>query len=323
MIGTIFGLIADIMPSAIIFTVLLFLTALGGMMSERSGIVNIALEGLMLIGAFTSAIFISEVVPKTGLGYNGVWVGIFVAGIVSMLVSLLHAFASITLNSDQVISGTAINLLAPASTIFLARLITGTSNVTINQGIRRTTLPFLSKIPIIGKWFFTSSYATTLVAIIIAIGVWYLVFKTAFGLRLRACGEHPHAADSMGINVYKMRYFGVMSSGFLAGLSGAIYITTIALQFNGDVSGLGFLALAALIFGKWKPLTILGASFFFAFMKTLGAIAGSNPALANINLPMEIYNVLPYIMTIIALVLFSRNIVGPKAAGQPYDKGKR
>ncbi len=316
-------LIAGIMPNAIIFTVLLFLTALGGMISERSGIVNIALEGLMLIGCFSTAVYINVISPKLGLGYGGVWIGLFVGALVSMIVSVLHAFASVTLNSDQVISGTAINLLAPAGTVFLARFLTGSGNISIQQGIRRTTVPILSEIPIIGNWFFTNAYATTLLAVVLAVGIWYLVFKTAFGLRLRACGEHPHAADSMGINVYKMRYFGVMASGFLAGLSGAMYITTISLQFNGDIAGLGFLALAALIFGKWKPITILGASFFFAFMKTLGAIAGSNPALDGINLPMEFYNILPYFMTIIALVLFSRNIVGPKAAGQPYDKGKR
>ncbi len=321
-------LIYDVFPYAIMFTVPLLLAALGGLVSERSGVVNIALDGMMIVGAFVSAIFVSKFSSMNGT--TEVWISILLAGVVTALFSLLHAYASITLSANQVISGTALNMIAPAVTIFFARLLTGTQNISIT-GIPRITASEKSSdlvnaligIPVIGPLFFKDSYLTTLCALIIFGIVWYVVFKTKFGLRLRACGENPQAADSMGINVYKMRYIGVVASGFLAGLAGAVYTTTIVGGFNGAVQGLGFLALGALIFGKWLPLQVLGASFFFAFMKTLGTVAPANEALKQLQIPQELYNALPYIATIIALVIFSKNIVGPKAAGEPYDKGKR
>ena len=312
--------IISMMPYALAFTAPMLVTALGGLFSERSGIVNIGLEGLMIVGCFTTALFINQF-------YNGndliIWIGIFLGGVAGCLFSLLHAYASINLKADQVISGTAINLLAPAVTIFLARTLTGSQNVSILKGVARFDAPILSKIPVIGPLFFTKMYLTTFIVLGIVILTWYIVFKTAFGLRLRACGEHPQAADSMGINVYKMRYIGVLTSGFLAGLGGAIIIVTTSNEFNGSVAGLGFLALAALIFGKWNPWSVLLASFFFGFMKTLGQLAVINDTLKSFEIPMEFYNALPYVMTLIALMIFSRNIVGPKAAGEPYDKGKR
>lgn len=312
--------IISMMPYALAFTAPMLVTALGGLFSERSGIVNIGLEGLMIVGCFTTALFINQF-------YNGndliIWIGIFLGGVAGCLFSLLHAYASINLKADQVISGTAINLLAPAVTIFLARTLTGSQNVSILKGVARFDAPILSKIPVIGPLFFTKMYLTTFIVLGIVILTWYIVFKTAFGLRLRACGEHPQAADSMGINVYKMRYIGVLTSGFLAGLVGAIIIVTTSNEFNGSVAGLGFLALAALIFGKWNPWSVLLASFFFGFMKTLGQLAVINDTLKSFEIPMEFYNALPYVMTLIALMIFSRNIVGPKAAGEPYDKGKR
>lgn len=323
MISNIFVLLADIMPYAISFTIILFLASLGGLISERSGVVNIALDGLMLIGAFAATIFTVLVVEPNGMGITGIWLSLLVGALAGAFISVFHAIASITFSANQVISGTAINMFAPAFTIFFARFFTGTQNISVVSGINRVTYPHLSKIPIIGPWFFSKAYLTTYVAIALAILIWFILFKTSFGLRLRACGEHPQAADSMGINVYFMRYVGVLSSGFLAGLAGAIYIMTSTSQFTGSVDGLGFLALAALIFGKWKPLNVFLAAFYFAFMKTLGIVALSNPLMQQIHLPVEIYNVLPYVMTIIALMLFSRNIVGPKAAGEPYDKGKR
>ncbi len=315
-------LIYDVFPYAIMFTMPLLLTALGGLISERSGIVNIALDGMMIIGAFVASIFIikNSAMPGT----TEVWVGILLAGFITAIFSVLHAYASVSLNANQVVSGTALNMLAPAVTIFLARLFTGTQNLSINAGVPRVTeVPILGKIPVLGKMFFTDAYITSLIGIIILIAVWYIVFHTKFGLRLRACGENPQAADSMGINVYKMRYIGVIASGFLAGLAGALYATTITNGFSGSVSGLGFLALGALIFGKWMPFQVLLASFFFAFMKTLGSVASVNKTLILLNIPQEFYNALPYVTTIIALVIFSKNIVAPKAAGEPYDKSKR
>ncbi len=320
-------LIYDAFPYALMATAPLLLAALGGLVSERAGVVNIALDGLMIVGAFVSAMFITAYSSMPGT--SEVWIGIFLGGVITAIFSILHAYASVTLNADQVISGTALNMLAPAVTIFLARLITGTQNIALLQGVPRITentselAAYLIGIPVIGKLFFRNSYMTTFMALIILAIVWYIVFKTKFGLRLRACGENPQAADSMGINVYRMRYIGVIASGFLAGLAGAVYATTIGVGFNGSVQGFGFLALGALIFGKWLPINVLGATFFFAFMKTLGNLAPVNATLQQLQIPQEFYNALPYVATIIALVIFSKNIVGPKAAGEPYDKSKR
>ncbi len=312
----------DVFPYAIAFTMPLLLAALGGLISERSGVVNIALDGMMIIGAFVSAIFIYYFSSMSGT--TEVWLGILLAGVITAIFSLLHAYASITLNANQVISGTALNMLAPALTIFLARLMTGTQNISLTQGVPRSSKNwFTENVPVIGPLFFKDAYITTLFSLIILVVVWYVIFHTKFGLRLRACGENPQAADSMGINVYRMRYIGVVSSGFLAGLAGALYTTTTAGSFSGGVQGLGFLALGALIFGKWLPLQVLGATFFFAFAKTLGDVASVNSTLKALSIPQEFYNALPYVATIIALVIFSKNIVGPKAAGEPYDKGKR
>ncbi|MFV0439727.1 MAG: ABC transporter permease [Lachnospirales bacterium] len=313
-------LVYDIMPYAIMFTAPLLLAALGGLISERSGVVNIALEGIMIVGSFVSAIIIN-------LNYSGdyslVWYALLLSGLAGMAFSLLHAFASISLSANQVISGTALNLLAPALTIFLAKKFTGTQNVSVSQGVKRVTYEGLGNIPFIGKVFFTNTYMTSFLTLVVLIIVWYIVFKTRFGLRLRACGENPSAADSLGINVYKMRYVGVLASGFLAGLAGGVYVLTIPGQFTGEVAGFGFLALAGLIFGKWKPFLVLGACFFFAFTKTLATVSPVNATLQQLNLPMEFYNAIPYVVTIIALVLFANNTVGPKASGEPYDKGKR
>ena len=310
------------MPIALAATAPMLLASLGGLFSERSGVINIGLEGLMIIGSFASALFIN-------LTFSGnsstIWLGILIGGLAGCLVSVLHAYASINLKADQVISGTAINLLAPALTLFLAQTINASNeqSIRILRGLPRFDMPVLSNIPVIGPLFFRSMYTSTLLTFLLVFLTWYIIFKTSFGLRLRACGEHPQAADSMGVNVYKMRYFGVLASGFFAGLGGAVLLVTTSSEFNGDVAGLGFLALAALIFGKWNPWAVLFASFFFGFMRTLGSLALINSTLQAWNLPTEFFNALPFVMTLLALIIFSRNASGPRAAGEPYDKGKR
>ncbi len=215
----------------------------------------------MLVGYFASAITIK--MGEATLGINALPIGLLVGVAAGAIFSLLHAFASINLKADQVISGTAINMLAAALTVYLARTISGSGNVRIMMGIVRQNIPFLSKIPIIGPLFFSQSYWTTWVCLIIWALSWILLYKTSFGLRLRACGEHPSAVASAGISVHKMRYFGVAMSGALAGLGGSVILITYSGEFNGTVAGLGFLSIAALIFGQWKPLGILGATFFF------------------------------------------------------------
>lgn len=311
--------IKQIFPYAIAYTIPLLITSLGGLFSERSGVVNIGLEGMMVVGSFTSALTISALEPYMGVA--AVWIGILAAVIVTSLFSMLHAFASVNLNANQVISGTAINMIAGAITVFFARNITGSGNIRIEIGLLRKNIPLLHKIPVLGKLFFTQTYATTWLVLLILLVSWFVLYKTAFGLRLRSCGEYPQAADAAGVNVYFIRYMGVMISGAFAGLGGAIILVTYSGEFSGSVAGLGFLALASLIFGQWKPLGILGATFFFGFASTLANVSQVVPALAAI--PGLILKAFPYVVTLIALVFFSRKSQAPRAAGEPFDHGKR
>ncbi|WP_058486411.1 ABC transporter permease [Defluviitalea phaphyphila] len=315
-----FDILSSIFPLALAYTAPLLIIALGGLFSERSGVVNIGLEGLMGIGAFSSAFFISS--NYESLGDFAIILGIIIGALAGGVFSIIHAFASINMKADQVISGTAINMLSSAITIYLARSLTGSANIQIIKGFIKNDIAGLSKIPLIGPLFFSNAYATTYLVIIIVIISWYVLYKLPFGYHLRACGENPQAADSMGINVIKMRYIGVILSGILAGLGGAIVITTYYGEFSANVySGLGFLALAALIFGKWKPFGVLGASLFFGFAKTVADMSQLFEALKK--MPNIYFNTFPYVVTILALIIFSKNSVGPKAAGEPYDPGKR
>ncbi|MDV4151575.1 ABC transporter permease [Clostridium sp. AL.422] len=313
------SIIEQVFPYAISYTIPLLITALGALYCERSGVVNIGLDGLMIIGSFAGALSVSK------LQENGVpgalWIGLLVAVVIGVLFSLLHAFASINLNADQVISGTAINMMAGALTIYLARNITGSGNIRVANGFIPKDIPILSEIPVIGPLFFTKTYATTWLVLLILLISAFLLYRTSFGLRLRACGEHPQAAQAAGISVFKMRYIGVMISGGMSALGGAIILLTYSGEFNGNVAGLGFLALAALIFGQWKPLGILGATFFFGFASTIANVSQVIPTLAQI--PGVILKTFPYIVTLIALVLFSKSSQAPKASGEPFDTGKR
>jgi len=312
--------IMNIVPIAIGYTAPLLLIALGGLFSERSGVVNIGLEGLLGVGAFSAAFFIQVYFPL--LGDNAILLGLVVAAIAGGLFSLLHAFACVTMRADQVISGTAINLLSIALTIFLARSLAGSANIHIVKGFIKRDVPGLSEIPVIGGLFFHNAYITTLIVLIVTILSWYVLYYRPFGLHLRACGEHPQAAATAGINVIRMRYIGVFLSGVLAGVGGAIVITTYSGEFSPLVyNGLGFLALAALIFGKWHPWKVMGAAAFFGFAKT---IADMSQLFSNLSaLPDILFNTFPFVATLLALVIFSKNAAGPKAAGEPYDPGKR
>ncbi len=306
--------LVSIFPYAIAYTIPMLMTSLGGLYSERSGVTNLGLEGLMLVGYFASAITIK--MTEAALGVQALPVGLLVGVAAGAIFSLLHAFASINLKADQVISGTAINMLAAALTVYLARTISGSGNVRILMGIVRNDIPVLSSIPIIGPLFFSQSYWTTWLCLAIWALSWILLYKTSFGLRLRACGEHPSAVASAGVNVHRMRYFGVAMSGALAGLGGSVILITYSGEFNGTVAGLGFLSIAALIFGQWKPLGILGATFFFGIATTIANVSQVIPSLAVI--PPVFFKVFPYVATLIALVLFSKNSAAPKASGEPF-----
>nr|WP_239587203.1 ABC transporter permease [Bacillus ectoiniformans] len=299
----------------------LIFTALGGVFSERAGVVNIGLEGLMIIGAFTAIVF--NLTFASAFGDATPWVSLFAAMAIGGLFSLLHALASITFRADQVVSGVAINFLALGASLFLVKLIydKGQTDI-IKMNFKKVDIPVLSDIPVIGKLFFNNISYASFIAIGLAFVVWYVLYKTPFGLRLRAVGEHPMAADTMGINVTKMRYIAVFLSGVLGGLGGAVYAQSISLDFShATITGQGFMALAAMIFGKWHPLGAMGAAIFFGFAQSLSIVGSSIPFLENV--PAVYLLAAPYVLTILALAGFIGRADAPKALGTPYIKGNR
>lgn len=310
-----------IIPSTLLWAAPLIFTGLGGNFSERAGVVNIGLEGLMVIGAFTAIVF--NLTFDSVFGAATPWVSLIAAMIAGAIFSVLHAVASITFKADQTVSGVAINLLSIGLALFLVKLIYGKGQTDIIQkSFSKVDIPVLKDIPVIGELFFQNTYYTSYVAIIFAVIVWFVMFKTPFGLRLRAVGEHPMAADTMGINVIKMRYIAVILSGALGGIGGGVYAQAISSDFgHATISGQGFMALAALIFGKWNPLGVMGAALFFGFAQSLSIIGKSLPFLAHI--PSVYLLIAPYVLTILALTGFIGRADAPKAIGQPYEKGKR
>ncbi len=311
-----------IFQQTMFFTIPLLIVALGGMFSERSGVVNIALEGIMVFGAFAGIFFINTF-QNSMQGQSLLLLALLVAALAGLLVSLLHAYASINMKADQVISGTAINTLTPALAIYVARMLNGVQQIQFRNTFRIGSVPVLGKIPILGNLLFQNAYITTYLGIAILIVSAIVLYRTRFGLRLRACGEHPQAADSVGINVYRMRYAGVMISGVLAGVGGLVFVIPTSTNFNATVAGYGFLALAVLIFGQWKPSRILLAAVFFGLMKTVSATYSGIAFLRELPIPNSLYKMIPYIATLIVLTFTSRKSQAPKASGIPYDKGAR
>lgn len=318
------GVLSLIVQQTMLFSIPLLVVALGGVFTERGGVTNIALDGMMIMGAFTSIFFINQM-QNIMSGQVLLLIAMLIAAVTGTVFSLLHAYASINLKSDQIISGTALNMLAPAFAIYVARMIqeNGVQQIGFENTFRIKSVPVLGNIPVIGDLFFKNAYLTTYIGLgILAISV-VLIYKTRFGLRLRACGEHPHAADSVGINVYKMRYAGVMISGALAGLGGLIFVVPTSTNFNATVSGYGFLALAVMIFGQWKPMRVLFAAFFFGLMKTIASAYSVIPLLAASAIPSDVYKMIPFIATLIVLAFSSKSSEAPKAVAVPYDKGSR
>jgi general nucleoside transport system permease protein len=304
------------------YSIPLLIVAIGGMYSERSGVVNIALEGIMIIGAFVSIFFMNQM-QSTMSGQLLLVLAMLIAAATGMILSFFHAYASINMKANQVISGTALNLFAPAFAIFTARMLIGVQQVTFMNTYRITEVPVLSAIPILGDLLFKNTYLTTFVGFAILIVATIVLYKTRFGLRLRACGEHPQAADAAGVSVKKMRYIGVLISGALAGLGGLVLMVPVTTAFDGQVAGYGFLALAVLIFGQWRPGRILFAAFFFGLMKTISAAYTGIPVLLALGIPSYMFKMTPYLATIVILTFTSKKSAAPKAAGEPYDAGKR
>lgn len=334
---------ANIISMTILFAVPLLLVAMGGMFSEHSGVINIALEGMMIIGALF-ACFTLQGLDQSGFGpahpQLSMFIAILVAGVTGMIFSLLLGFAAINLKADQTIGGTALNLMAPALVLFFIRIIANQNTLQMLTGdaaswfmIKKSTLGIdkNTDLGFFGETFVNKVYLATYVCILLFIILSILLYKTRFGLRLRACGENPQAADSLGINVYKMRYAGTTISGALAGMGGFVYaLTTANCASNGDVAGFGFLALAVMIFGNWKPVNIAVSSLLFGLFKCIAASYASIDIngdgvymLAEIGISAHLYRMLPYIVTLLVLAFTSKSSRAPKAEGIPYDKGQR
>ncbi|MDO0823841.1 ABC transporter permease [Desulfosporosinus nitroreducens] len=319
---TFYYLIQNTLPVAIP----LLLVALGGMFSERSGVINIALEGIMLFGAFFGCLFV-YFVQSTSMDAQGILLlGMLVAGTGGFLYSLLLSLAAVTMKADQTITGTALNMLVPAAILLFSKMFFNSDGITTNKNFYIKEVPALSEIPVLGKLFFQNTYITVYIGIMLLVISAIVFYKTRFGLRLRACGEHPHAADSVGINVYFMRYAGVSLSGILGGIGGFFYAVGV---MNGNtnghtgVAGFGFLALAVMIFGQWKPFKILLAALFFAFLRTVAYSIALIPFLDALNINQTFYKMLPYVATMVVLAFTSKKSRAPKAEGIAYDKGLR
>ncbi len=306
------------------FSIPLLIVALGGMFSERSGVVNIALEGIMVMGAFASIFFLNKTQSFMS-GQGQLMVAILIAAGAGLIFASLHAYAAISLRSDQTISGTALNMFAPAFAVYMARSLqsNGVQQIQFTNTFYIQKVPVLGDIPLLGPLLFQNCYITTYVGLIILAVAAFVLYKTKFGLRLRACGEHPQAADSVGVNVYKIRYAGVLISGALAGLGGLVFVVPTSTNFNATVAGYGFLALAVLIFGQWKPLRILLSALFFGLMKTIAAAYSGIPGLQNLPISSDVYKMIPYIATLIVLAFTSAKSQAPRASGVPYDKSTR
>lgn len=310
-----------VIPALFFYSAPLIYTALGGVFSERSGVVNIALEGLMMIGACTAVIF--NLTFAETFGNATPWLALIVAMVIAGLFSLLHALASVSFRADQVVSGVALNMIALALTLFVVKSLYGAGQTeTIAVPFSKQGIPLLKKIPLLGETIFNNFYWTSWIAIAVAIVAWIVLLKTPFGLRLRAVGEHPAAAETQGINVIKTRYLAILISGILGGLGGAVYVNTISLDYSfTTISGQGFIALAAMIFGKWHPLGAMGAALFFGLAQSLGVVGSLIPGIKEI--PNYYLLIFPYVLTILALSGVIGRSEAPSALGVPYVKGKR
>lgn len=297
-------IVINSIPTIMMIVAPILITAIGGMICEKSGVVNVALEGLMSIGACTAAC-VHYLMEASGAGRYSIAIALIAAMVISGLFSLIHAFASIDLKAEQTISGTGINILADGITIFACQILFSSDrSKEFKAGMLTDRLGF---------------YPTFYIAIVVVLLSWFVLYKTPFGMHLRACGEHPAAADSVGINVRRIRYIGVLISGILGGLSGASIVLTQTIQFTSNlINGRGFIALAAVAFGRWNPVGVTGAALLFGASQALAVLSTNFQSLKS--LPSEVFNILPYLVTLIALILFSGRDYAPASSGKPYNK---
>lgn len=304
----------------LIYASVLILVALGGCFSEHSGVINLGLEGIMVMGALGGALAMKFLVGAPAVVI--ILATIIAAVAFGMIYSLLLAVACINFNADQTIVGTALNMLSTAAATVIVKAMNTAANPDDVSSVIQYIEPKKSFIVRMGSFEFNWFMLVTLILLVVS---YILLYKTRFGLRLMACGEHPQAADSVGINVYKMRYAGVMISGILGGLGGIVYITAGVSEwkFENGVVGFGFLALAVMIFGQWKPTRIALAALLFGLFRALSNVYSGIDILAMLNIPSTVYNMLPYIISLLVLALTSKKSRAPKAEGIPYDKGAR
>lgn len=306
------------------FAIPLLIVAIAAMFSERSGVINIGLEGIMVIGAFAGTLYL-HVINDAGqnVTMTHLWIAIALSILAGTVYSAFHAFASINMFADQTISGTAINMFAGAFAIFVARSLIGIQQISFTGHFTITEVPVLSKIPFIGPILFQNVYVTTYLVLVLWLVSTIVLYKTSFGLRLRSAGEYPQATDAAGVSVARIRWAGILISGALGGLGGLAYILPVSTEFNGTVAGYGFLAIAVLIFGQWNPISIGLAAFFFGLLKALSSIYSGIPFLYNLGIPQFVYQILPYVITILLLAFTSKKTRAPAAEGRPFDKGQR
>lgn len=321
-----------LIQQTLICTIPLLIVAMAGMFAERSGIINIALDGIMIMGSFCGALFVYFARVGNWFGGNPQIIYIIAmifAAVFGALFSLLLSFSAINLKADQTIGGTALNLLAPAITLLIVKIFFMEDKLVMPIG--KEFVIINNDLPEWLQAFFSRAYISTFIVVVLYIILSILLYKTKFGLRLRACGEHPQAANSVGIDVIKMRYIGTTISGALGGLGGYIYIATSAGgTASGSVAGMGFLAIAIMIFGNWKPVGIAFGSLLFGLLRCIGStysnldINGDGVyALRNLGLPHYFYIMIPYVAVLIVLMFTSKKSRAPKAEGIPYDKGMR
>lgn len=332
-----------LIQQTLIFAIPLMIVALAGVFAERSGIINLALEGIMIFGAFVGVYFIKTMQEKELFDVSqGQWLLVLtmlVCAVAGSVFSLLLSFSAINLKADQTIGGTALNLLAPALVLFLINVLAKQNVLNIPKSsstwfmLKKSTFGFEKNADIgfFGELFLNKVYISTYICIFLFIVLSIILYKTKFGLRLRACGENPQAASSLGINVMKMRYTGTTISGALAGVGGFVYALGAAgCASTGEVAGFGFLALAVMIFGNWTPGNIAFSAVLFGLFKCIAAsystldINGDGVAFLNqIGISSHFYRLLPYLVTLIVLAFTSKKSRAPKAEGIPYDKGAR
>ena len=306
----------------LIFASVLLMVALGGCFAERSGVVNIGLEGIMVIGALGGAL-VMKFLPVSLGAFPMVVLTILASALFGLIFSAFLAVAAITFKADQTITGTAMNMLATAGATVAVKAMntaaSGGNDVSSDIAYTHAKDLFIVRLGAFEfNWFM-------LVAVICLVISFVALYRTRFGLRLRSCGEHPQSAASVGIDVFKMRYAGVLISGLLGGLGGIVYITAgvSVWKFENGVAGFGFLAMAVMIFGGWHPLKIALAALLFGFLRALGNVYSGFDFMMALNIPSVVYNMLPYIISLLVLAFTSKKSRAPKAAGLPYDKGSR